>query len=137
MHHYTDRVPWGVEGRPGGVGWVDLRPTLANKRTISNAAQPKSDEQRAALAAACEAILGKPYDWSAIFTDTLDAIGLKKLWNEDWNNQGVPGHVVCSSAAALVYRQCELARPKVGHERYVSPSDWGDFIYDEAWKKAA
>jgi hypothetical protein len=134
MHHYTGQVPWGVEGRPGGVGWVDMRKYLSNKRIVTNAAQPKSDAQRATLGIACEAILGKPYDWSAIFTDALDSIGLKDLWNKDWDKQGVPGHVVCSSAAALVYKQCELAHPNIGHERYVSPGDWAGFCYDEGWK---
>lgn len=25
MHHWDGEVPWGLEGKPGGVGWVDLR----------------------------------------------------------------------------------------------------------------
>jgi len=133
LHHYTDGVPWAVEGRPGGVGWVDARRYLADAATVHNAAQAKTDVQRTAVLKGAEALLGTQYDWEAIFSDSVDSLGLKPLWTEDWHGKGVPGHVVCSSAAALLYEQAGLAHPGPGHERYVFPSDWAEFIYGQGW----
>ena len=40
-----------VEGRPGGAGWRDARDYLTSKWTLTNAAQPKTAEQRDAVCA--------------------------------------------------------------------------------------
>jgi len=127
-HHWTDGVFWGIEGRPGGVGWVDL--TARDWRHVTtNAAQPKTEDQRARLCEWAEkTMLGRPYDWSAIERHALDALGVPDLWRDDWNGQGVPGQVVCSSVCALGYDFVGLARPlPTQGGRYVMPYDWNRF----------
>ena len=137
LHHFTDGVPWALEGRPGGVGWVDARRYIRDKRTVTNAEQPKTDEQREALATLCEAMIGTKYDWLAIKDNALESLGLEPLWTYDWDGKGVPGQVVCSSYAAWAYTKVDLAHPRPGRERHVFPSDWSEFCFDSLWLKPA
>lgn len=134
-HHWTAGVFWGIEGRPGGVGWVDL--TARDWRHLShNADQPKSDDQRARVCEWAEkTILGRAYDWSAIERHALDALGVPDLFRDDWNGQGVPGQVVCSSVCALAYDQVGLSRPLPGEGgRYVAPGDWERHNRRRSWE---
>jgi hypothetical protein len=138
IYHHTDHtddgdVPWGIEGKPGGVGWVDLRGYLASKWTVANDAQPMTDAQRATIAGTCEAALGTPYDWRAIAADAFDALRIPQLFADNWHGRGAPGHVVCSSLAAWVYDEVGLAHPTPDAERYCKPADWSAFIITEGW----
>jgi hypothetical protein len=133
MHHWTDGVPWGVEGKPGGVGWADLRRYLHDPYTVGNPGQPKSDAQRAEVARLAETMLGTPYDWAAIADDGLTALHLPRLFSEDWSGEGAPGHVVCSSLAAWLYRRVGLAHPGVHPDRLTTPSDWTEFCLTATW----
>lgn len=136
-HHTTDGVPWGIEGRPGGVGWVDMRRYLKDKHTIDNRDQPDlSRSDGAAIAASMEALLGTKYDWVAITDATRAALHLPDLWREDWHGQGVPGQMVCSSAAAYFYGTHGFARPGNGDERHVKPADWTEHILLKQWAAA-
>src|SRR5690348_58207 len=57
MHHWTGGVPWGLEGRPSSVGWVDLRAYIGNAWTLDNCAQPgRTDAARAMVARDAEAM---------------------------------------------------------------------------------
>lgn len=135
MTHWTDGVPYGIEGRPGGVGWVDLRSYLASPATVSNQGQPRTPEQRSAVRDALTALVGTPYDFAAIAADALDDLDLPALWAEDWDGKGTPGHVVCSSLAAYVYGRAGLARPLGSTDgRRVQPAHWADFIQRKAWE---
>lgn len=140
--HHVDPagVPWGIEGRPGGVGWADLTTYVADPATRSNAAQPKTPEQRQLVASKAETMLGTAYDWQAIFADTetclthpLDVPDLGALFARDWAHTGVPGHVVCSSLAAWLYEAAGLPHPDVDHERQCMPSDWTTWCEAKAW----
>lgn len=133
MHHYTDGVPWGIEGRPGGVGWADLRRYINDRHSIGNVSQPKSDAQRAAVVKAAETMLGTPYDWAAIATDALRALHLPQLFVMDWDGDGAPGHVVCSSLAAYLYQQAGLPHPVVHPDRLCTPGDWTEFNIAARW----
>jgi len=97
VHHTTDGVPWGVEGKPGGVGWADLRRYIRDPHTVGNAEQPKTPLQRATITELATTMLGTPYDWAAIADDALTALNLPALFAEDWDGHGAPGHVVCST----------------------------------------
>lgn len=134
VHHQTDGVWWGIEGKPGGVGWADVRRYLANPRTTSNVDQPKSSGQRNHVADSAVAMLGTPYDWNAIANDAVVSIGIRHLFRQNWQGNGVPGHVVCSSFAAWLYADAGLAHPS-SELRYTFPSDWTDFCLDRAWTK--
>jgi hypothetical protein len=137
MHHYdAESVPWGVEGRPGGVGWVDLRAYLASKWTLRNDGQPIGDRDRATIAQWCELALKTPYDWPAIAAATLDSLGLPAKFAENWHGAGAPGMLVCSSLAAAAYGHCGVAHPKEGHERTVTPAHWAEWIITEGWTPA-
>jgi len=126
--HHIDKhgTLWGIEGRPGGVGWVDCDKYLRSPWTITNARQPKTDTQRHHVCDVMVAMLGTPYDWEAIEADTVEAFGLH--WKPDWHGT-VPGHVCCSSAAAYGYTKGGLVRPDPKEDgREVTPADWTNFI---------
>jgi hypothetical protein len=137
VHHIDAAgVPWGVEGKPGGVGWVDMRGYLGDRRTRSNAAQPKTAAQRAIVGDNIVKTLSTQYDWPAIAGDALMLLApdLPKLFAVNWHGQGAPGHVVCSSYAAWLYRVAGLAHPSVGQERFCEPADWTSFDETKAWQ---
>jgi hypothetical protein len=137
-HHDDAGTFWGVEGRPGGTGWVDIRARLDDRWTISSADQPKTDEQRAHIATVAAGMVGRPYDWAAIVRDAMDALSIDTLWRlPDWDGRaGAPAHVVCSSLASYVYRECGLAAPTGTHGaggRWATPYDWAAWILRRAW----
>lgn len=134
VHHVDPTgTVWAIEGRPGGVGWVNANLYLANRRTVTNAAQPKTPEQRYAVGVAAEAMVGTPYDWPGIARDAMQALGLEQLWplHRGWKQP--PEQVVCSSLAAWVYDQVDLGRPP-GEAREVTPGDWDDYLQAEGWE---
>jgi hypothetical protein len=140
--HHQDKAGtwWGIEGRPGGVGWVDMAKYLDSplaRFANSNAAEVRSDAQRAAIAEVTAGMLRVGYDWvGGITCDTLDAVRLDALgdlidrwwgWHDPSNPTLRPGHVVCSSLAAWVYRNQGLPCPPVRDEELCLPSDWWEF----------
>ncbi len=118
MHHYDSAsVPWGLEGRPGGVGWVDLRSYIASPFTLNNCGQPgRDDATRAHVAVEAKALLGDQYDWAAIGGDALAALHVH-LWALKFPHGLAPGEVVCSSFAAWLYEHAGWAHPDTGTER--------------------
>lgn len=133
VHHKDDAgVLWGVEGRPGGVGWVDMRKALRSPYTVTNAEQPKTDEQRIEIAHVAEGLLGTPYDWVGIVQDGMAAIGAPRLWAATVKGE-VPAHIVCSSLADWVYDKVGLPSPGAKFDRNVSPADWARFITERGW----
>lgn len=124
-------VLWCIEGRPGGVGYHTAGAYLESAALLTNANQPKTPEQRAAVTATMKALLGTPYDWEAIVADALTDLGMHLPgWDPSWHGD-VPGHVLCSSLAAFGYAKNGLTCP-LG-DRGVQPSDWDAFILDRAW----
>lgn len=133
--HHQDAAGrwWGLEGRPGGVGQVDLSRYLHNSYTITNSAQPKTDTQRYNIAVAAEAMLKTPYDWVGIAADGMDAIGAPMLWLQNWHGQGPPAHVVCSSYAAWLYVHFGLECPNRRSARSITPGDWTAFDLEHGY----
>lgn len=132
MHHWLDGVPWGLEGRPGGVGWVDLRGYLRSAFTVNNCLQPgRSDESRAIVASLAEHMIGKAYDWEAIADDTLRAFRMHDLFAGTFRGV-VPGHVVCSSFSAFLYERAGWERPPAA-DRDTEPSDWCMWAMEHGW----
>lgn len=133
--HHTDihGTVWGIEGRPGGVGWVDCRKYLESPYTLTNVEQNKTAIQRQNICKTMEAMLGTPYDWEAISVDGMTDLGVRLPgWRPDWTGT-VPGHVVCSSLADYAYWKNNVDCPVGG--RGVQPSDWVKFILTKAWQK--
>lgn len=126
-------VYWGVEARPGGVGWVDLKPWLVDRWTLTNVDQPKTADQRGQVVAVAKGMLGTPYDWAGIVKDGMDAINAGDLWRLRDFGTGPPAHVVCSSLAAWVYTRAGLARPSQTRQRGITPADWASFILRRDW----
>lgn len=142
MFHHTEKgVNWYLEGRPRGVGWMPFRADddlyAGSPWSLSNAAQPKTDAQRAAVCAKMRGMLGAPYDWEAIEGDAAMALHMPELWAKWGSSKVMPGHVVCSSSAAWAYKEEYLAAPELGGGRFTEPSDWAEFIMTEGWKTAA
>lgn len=129
-HRDASGTLWGIEGRPGGVGWVDVSVYYSGvwgSYALSNIRQPKSASQRDGVCKTAEAMLHTPYDWPGIAEDALEDLHLPELWAEKWNGT-TPGHVVCSSLASWAYSQYKLAAPKTADPRHIEPSDWAEFI---------
>ena len=136
IYHHSDAngTPWCLEGRPGGVGWRDASDYDRDPRTVTNAAQPKTDTQRENACHWAEKLIGTQYDWlGGIAEDTLAALDLKALWKPEPDTGTVPCAVVCSSYAAWVYGQVGLAAPDPADWRHVTPGAWSAFIEREGW----
>jgi hypothetical protein len=127
VHHEDPQGRWwGLEGRPGGVGWCDIRPYLADRWTVNNCGQTRlSQDARQRVCAAAAVMLGTPYDWEAIADDTLRAFRMADVWRGDWGAIA-PGHVVCSSYTAFLYQREGWKRPDVAG-RDTEPADWTAF----------
>lgn len=134
----------GIQGQPGGVGLADCTPYLSDPRTMSNHDQPKPDDrgQLASFLASAAHSLGIGYDWVAIAQDGLDALHLtdlskaiSPLWQWPSNSGLLPGHVVCSSLAAMLYDLPSVgwAHPDLGGERDCEPADWWRWSQERAW----
>jgi hypothetical protein len=123
---------WGIEGRPSGVGMVDIGPLLKRRDTLTTEAQPMTPGQGYAVAAGVDAMRGTPYDWTAIALDAMETVGAPALWrmNEYDGVPGVPVQVVCSSLAAYWRMKVGLPTPKPtsGKWRRVTPTQWAKFI---------
>lgn len=132
-HKDPSGVWWGKEGRPGGVGDVDMMSYARNDRSISNTKQPMTDLQRAQIVDTIRKLNGTEYDWAAIAEDAGLAFGLKDVWKERVNGV-LPGHVVCSSLAAYAYDRAGVPAPQPADYRHVFPADWSAFIEGERWR---
>lgn len=129
----TDGVWWGIEGRPGGVGWVDLTNYITSPFTVTNYGQPKSDANRAAIITLVPQVLGTAYDWDAIMMAAATDLHLVDMFNADPTKWGttVPGHIICSALAAWIYDHLGMKAPTEGPD--TQPSDWVDFDRQHAW----
>jgi hypothetical protein len=126
-HHKDAKgVYWGVEGRPGGVGWADLSKYASSGFVVTNRLQVKTKDQRVQICAIVQQMLGTPYDWTEIAQDALTDLHLPDLFAEKWKG-GSPGHVVCSSLAAWAYGKVMLPRPMPNDPEHVQPGDWTNF----------
>jgi len=135
----------GIQGQPGGVGNVDVTPYLSDSRTRSNHDQPRPDDdgQLMAFLASAAKSLGIAYDWIGIAEDVLDALkisDLSKVIDPLWRSDPklLPGHVVCSSLAALLYDLPSIgwAHPDLGSERDCEPADWWKWSDARSWAVA-
>lgn len=136
VHHKDPKgLWWGLEGKPGGVGYIALtRRVLRAPYVISNTEQPKTEEQRFMIAKAAERLIGTPYDWAGIAIDGLEALGVN-LWDTfgEWGPEP-PGHVVCSAFADWCYDVVGLPSPGREFDRTVTPGDWAKFIIERNWR---
>jgi hypothetical protein len=134
----------GIQGQPGGVGPVDCTPYLSDVATMSNHGQPRPDDhgQLATFLASAAKSLGIGYDWVGIAEDTLDACHaedlsklIDPLWRWPSDHNLLPGHVVCSSLAAMLYDlpSVQWAHPDLGAERECDPADWWQWSEARAW----
>ena len=132
VHHTDDSdTTWAIEGRPGGVGWVDATGYLGSPWTLTNQGQLMTLDDGLAVAETCEAMIGTRYDWDAITDDGLADLD---LWHPHLGV--VHGETVCSALAAYAYDKRSLPRPK-GSERLVQPSDWDIWCITRGWETRA
>lgn len=128
---------WVIEGRPSGTGWEKADKYLKHPRTITNAAQPKTDAQRAALVAGARTMVGTEYDWAAIAELGAEIFRINQLWRRyrEWGEgNSPPVHVICSSLLDWLYEQQRLANP--GGDlctRFTDVADWVTFIRRKEW----
>ena len=130
----------GIQGQPGGVGPADCTGALASDLTRSNNQQPRDHARTPQFLASCAKSLGIAYDWVGIAEDTLNALhatdlsaAIDPLWRWPSKSGQLPGHVVCSSLAAMLYEQAGWAHPDLGSERTCEPSDWWQWSNNRGW----
>lgn len=142
VHHHDPATGtwWGLEGRPGGVGWRDLSGVLASPFTIGNTAQPKTQTQRFLVATAAEKMLHSRYDWPAIASDARESARVNHFHTlPEWLDGETPAEVVCSSYADVLYEHpmVRLANPGgLAVTRSTQPAHWARFILDKEWERA-
>lgn len=125
--------PRGLEGRPAGFGWANLTRYLDRPDTVTNAAQPLTDDQRTRIVAGAVQMVGIPYDWASILAFALGTARLPFLARE-WPDDGLPSHVVCSSAVDFLYEGVGAPNPGgYGHTRRTDPDDWSAWILRSGW----
>jgi hypothetical protein len=143
--HQDSMGRWmGIQGQPGGVGSVDCSTYLSASLTMSNHDQPKpnaSGQLMSFLASAAKS-LGISYDWVGIAEDALDTCQVEDLsalinplWQWPSKHNVLPGHVVCSSLAAMLYDLPSVgwAHPNLGSERECEPADWWQWSQARGW----
>lgn len=123
---------WGIEGRPGGIGWAQL-----DKRNgswgMSNVDQPKTDDQRAKIVNVMKELLGSKYDYGAYVAIALNTIGINTNWT-DFKGDDVPVHFICSAIADYVYEDVGLENPGgLKITRFTTPAEWAAFIGGTEW----
>jgi hypothetical protein len=134
----------GIQGQPGGVGPVDCTAYLSASLTMSNHDQPKpsTNGQLMSFLASAAKSLGISYDWVGIAEDALSACQVEDLsalinplWQWPSKHNVLPGHVVCSSLAAMLYDLPSVgwAHPDLGSERECEPADWWQWSQARAW----
>lgn len=145
--HQDQKGRWiGIQGQPGGVGLVDCTNWLSDSRTRSNHDEPKPNDhnQLTMLLGSCAKSLGIQYDWVGIAEDACAALDLTDLsaaidplWRWPSEHDLLPGHVVCSSLAAMLYDLPEVGygHPDLGQERKCEPADWWDWSDRQLWTK--
>ena len=132
---------WGVEARPGGVGFCNLAPWLADRWTINNADQPKTQAQRDSVVLVVDAMVPRKvqYDWPAIVQDAFDEVGVDDLYRlKDYDTKLTPDHVVCSSLTSWAYLHVGLNAPLADRApaiRGVEPHHWDQWIETRGWEK--
>jgi hypothetical protein len=134
LTHYDDTGrPRGLEGRPSGFGWANLEKYLGRPDTLTNAAQPLTDTQRDLITRKAALMIGIPYDWSAILAFAAGTARMPFLPSE-WPADGVPSHVVCSSAIDYLYEAAGAPSPGGYRKtRGTDPSDWTAWIQRRGW----
>jgi hypothetical protein len=132
-HHVDDAgTQWAIEATPGGVAW---RKVADLGRVITNADQPKTDQQRAVVVAGIYSMLKMPYDWTAIEREAFRAVAeAGASWDGEWDGVRPPTHVICSSMASYWYWQAKLPGP---HSWLSTPKEWAVFVDSRVWEHAA
>ena len=134
-HTLPDGARMGIEARPGGVGWVDLK-EYKEVAWVSNAEQPKTLAQRDFIVRNAKALLRTRYDLMAIVDDASMALLNRKAiwWSRDFGDK-LPSHVVCSSYAVWLVHHAGLGYPDQKGERWTTPADWVDWINAKGWER--
>lgn len=119
---------WGIEARPGGVGYRDMSDVVHSRWSLDNIGQDKTTAQREQIVKVAKGMLGTPYDWEGIVADAMEAIHAPYLWCQFDAKGRAPAHVVCSSLADWIYDKVGLSTPGRKFDRECSPADWAEFI---------
>jgi hypothetical protein len=126
---------------PGGVSLRDITPYLTDSRARSNYLQPRANDhqQLTTFLAGAAKSLGLQYDWAGIAEDISKVVApdlsgaIDDLWRWPSDKNLLPGHVVCSSLAAMLYDRVGWKHPDLGHERVCIPADWWNFCDQGLW----
>jgi hypothetical protein len=103
--------PRGLEGRPGGFGWANVTRYITNVSCMSNAGKSvHSDEECHSAVELGRQMISIPYDWEAIIAFGYELISHRFIPTE-WPEEGIPSHVVCSSAIDLIYEHLHWDNP--------------------------
>lgn len=125
--------PRGLEGRPSGFGWANLEGYLNHPDTVTNHDQPLTGDQRQIITGRAVQLVGIPYDWASILAFAAGTARLPFLARE-WPTDGIPSHMVCSSAIDYLYEGAAAANPGgYTKTRGTDPAAWSEFITRQGW----
>jgi hypothetical protein len=126
---------WGIEGRPGGIGWANLD-KRNGKWGLANVDQPKDAAQRSKIVETMKDLLGTKYDYGAYVQIALNTVGINTNWT-DFRGNDVPSHFICSAIADYVYEDVGLANPGgMTITRLTTPAEWAQFMDKREWENA-
>lgn len=132
-HVDSDGRLWGIEGRPGGIGWADLS-KRNGKWGVSNVDQPKTAEMRVRLVDSMTALLGSKYDYPAYLKLAMDMVGITPRWTVEYTEEDVPVSYICSAVADQIYEANGLPNPGGNNNtRFTTPADWAQFVDTKGW----
>lgn len=135
-HRDNEGRLWGIEGRPGGIGWADLD-KRNGKWGLSNVDQPKTAEVRVKLVDSMVALLGAPYDYPAYLKLALDLAGITTRWTREYSDDELSVSYICSAVADQIYEANGMPNPGGNsNTRFVTPADWAYFIDNREWEKS-
>lgn len=134
-HRDASGTLWGIEARPGGVGWVDMSTWDKKAYAVSNHDQPKTEQQRAKIVESAAQLLGTEYDYFSLVKIAMETLGLNALWHKEFPDDVVPVHIQCAALADFVYEEIGLDSPGgAGRTRFTTPGDWHEFIELREWE---
>lgn len=136
VYHHEDDAgrKWAIEAAPHGIGWRDIT-SWEGQYGLSNADQPKTDEQRTKITALLEQLIGSRYDYSAYLHFALESLGISPSWIREYSGEKLPASYVCSAVADFIYEVCLLANPGGDAEtRFTKPADWARFMDRREWE---
>jgi hypothetical protein len=95
-----------VEARPGGAGYVNYPEVWETRRTPAYSHLDLTDQQREAIAAAADTVVGVGYNWLDYLALVLDHWGIHPAWLHAYIAR--TDRLICSQLVDVVYHRAGI-----------------------------